>query len=366
MTPIIKLRSLRKTFQGLVAVDDVDLDIEKGEFLTILGPSGCGKTTTLRLIGGFEYPDSGNVYLDGEDITDLEPYDRLLNMMFQDFALFPHMTVFENIRYGLRFGNNNAQNHAKVVDDMLNMIHLSDKAHNKPHELSVGQRQRVALARALVRKPKVLLLDEPLSALDAKLRDSMQLELKQMQRETELTFVMVTHDQTEAMGMSDRIMLMKNGKVIQIGTPDELYNNPASPYVADFFGASNIITGVVKEAGSEFTKMQIGDAIISIDSNGVSRAIGESLTVAIRPERILLKGENAEDDTIVNRIQGTVTDHLFHGNLVHILVDIGNDDSLTVQHLLQSKDSKAELPQIGSSIVLEFDPSNVTVFGHNG
>lgn len=367
MTPIIQLRSLRKTFQSVVAVDNVDLEIEKGEFLTILGPSGCGKTTTLRLIGGFEYPDSGGVYLEGEDITELEPHERRLNMMFQDFALFPHMTVFENIRYGLRFGNTKVQNQAQVVDDALNMIALSDKAQNKPHELSIGQRQRVALARALVRKPKVLLLDEPLSALDAKLRDSMQLELKQMQRETELTFVMVTHDQTEAMGMSDRIMLMQDGRVVQIGTPDDLYNKPANPYVADFFGASNIMTGVVKESAIDFTSIRFGEAVIKFNTNGVSHSVGSSLTVSIRPEHILLQEQDslADNNTDVSRFQGTVTDHLFHGNLVQILIDIGNDDSLTVQHLLQSKDSKNELPKVGSSIVLKIDPSNVTVFSRS-
>ena len=248
MANIIEIRHLVKTFGGgFVAVDDVSVEVKEGEFLTILGPSGCGKTTTLRMIGGFEFPDSGHVFLDGHDVTDLPAFRRPINMMFQDFALFPHMTVAQNIGYGPMIGGGKKHEIKGQVEEALRTIELLDKANNRPAELSIGQRQRVALARALVRRPKVLLLDEPMSALDARLREAMQIELKRLHEKLGLTFIMVTHDQTEALVMSDRIMVMEAGRVVQIGTPSDLYDHPATPYVATFLGNSNMLTGTVAE-----------------------------------------------------------------------------------------------------------------------
>jgi spermidine/putrescine ABC transporter ATP-binding subunit len=360
---IIELRNLSKSFKDVVAVDDVSLGVERGEFLTMLGPSGCGKTTTLRMVGGFEHPDRGSIILDGEDITDKPPYERPLNVMFQDFALFPHMTVSANIGYGLRFGKSRTRNADKVVRDALAMIHLEDKANQKPHQLSIGQRQRVALARALVRQPKVLLLDEPLSALDAKLRDSMQIGLKHLQRETGLTFVMVTHDQSEAMVMSDRIIVMKAGRIVQIGTPDDLYDKPINPYVADFFGASNLVVGTVDEPEAEFDVIRYGEARFQVNRNGVQHRPGKQVTIAIRPERIRVLTANMPPVAgHQNEFNGTVTEQLFHGNAAHLVVDVGGDKPITIHQLLHSAGSRRELPEAGSNITMVLESTAIVVF----
>jgi putative spermidine/putrescine transport system ATP-binding protein len=239
--PVVALRGVRKTYGDSVAVENIDLEIATGEFFTFLGPSGSGKTTTLRLIAGFELPDAGSIELDGKDVARLPAYKRDVNTVFQDYALFPHMTLRENVAYGLRAKKTPAAEAARKADEALAMVRLDAFASRKPAQLSGGQRQRVALARAIVNRPRVLLLDEPLGALDLKLRHQMQQELKTLQVQTGITFLYVTHDQDEALTMSDRVAVFNQGRIEQIGTPFELYENPASAFVADFVGVSNLV-----------------------------------------------------------------------------------------------------------------------------
>src|SRR5512132_1624558 len=241
----VRLDGARKTYGDVVAVDRVDLDIDEDEFFTLLGPSGSGKTTCLRMIAGFERPDEGRVELAGRDVTDLPPYERDVNTVFQDYALFPHMTVGENVEYGLRISGVGKDERRRRASEALEMVRLGGYEKRRPGQLSGGQRQRVALARALVNRPKVLLLDEPLGALDLKLREEMQLELKAIQREVRITFIYVTHDQEEALTMSDRMAVFNNGLIEQVGAPAEVYERPATRFVAGFVGTSNLLTGDV-------------------------------------------------------------------------------------------------------------------------
>ncbi|MEE9301822.1 MAG: ABC transporter ATP-binding protein [Alphaproteobacteria bacterium] len=360
---IIELQGLTKVFPGeVVAVDDVSLTIQEGEFLTMLGPSGCGKTTTLRIIGGFEFPDSGKVILDGEDITDLPPYHRPVNMMFQDFALFPHMTVAENIGYGLKIAGLPKSEVASQVKTALHTIDLEDKENNRPHELSVGQRQRVALARALVRRPKVLLLDEPMSALDAKLREAMQVELKHLHEQIGLTFVMVTHDQTEAMVMSDRVMVMDKGRLVQVGTPSELYDRPSTPYVADFLGTSNMLVARVREVTAENIVAEYGTVAFRVTAKGRRPAVGSEVMLSIRPEKVRLKTDGMQLPEGYNEVPATMREHFFHGDSARLSVDIGGEKLLMVHHQLDSAASQRQLPKPGESITLTVDPAAVTLF----
>ncbi|MCZ6721182.1 MAG: ABC transporter ATP-binding protein, partial [Proteobacteria bacterium] len=336
--------------------------IQEGEFLTMLGPSGCGKTTTLRIIGGFEFPDSGKVILDGEDITDLPPYHRPVNMMFQDFALFPHMTVAENIGYGLKIAGLPKSEVASQVKTALHTIDLEDKENNRPHELSVGQRQRVALARALVRRPKVLLLDEPMSALDAKLREAMQVELKHLHEQIGLTFVMVTHDQTEAMVMSDRVMVMDKGRLVQVGTPSELYDRPSTPYVADFLGTSNMLVARVREVTAENIVAEYGTVAFRVTAKGRRPAVGSEVMLSIRPEKVRLKTDGMQLPEGYNEVPATMREHFFHGDSARLSVDIGGKKLLMVHHQLDSAASQRRLPKPGESITLTVDPAAVTLF----
>ncbi len=262
--PEIALRGLRKIYGDVVAVDGIDLEVESGEFFTMLGPSGSGKTTTLRMIAGFEDPDRGTVELGGADVSRLPPYDRDVNTVFQDYALFPHMTVARNVEYGLKVKKVDHEDRAKRAHEALELVRLEGYEERKPEELSGGQRQRVALARAIVNRPRVLLLDEPLGALDLKLREQMQIELQAIQTEVGITFVYVTHDQEEALTMSDRIAVFSDGRIEQVGTPIEVYEHPANAFVADFVGVSN----VVERDGHRFT---IRPEKIRLIENGVSR-----------------------------------------------------------------------------------------------
>src|SRR5688572_553282 len=243
--PMIEIRRVSKRFGAFTAVNDISLTIQAGEFITLLGPSGCGKTTLLRLLAGFETPDEGAVFLDGEDVSHVPPYRRSVNQVFQSYALFPHMTVKENVGFGLRMQNVPATEANNRIKDALASVSLSEQADKLPHQMSGGQRQRVALARAIVCRPKVLLLDEPLSALDAKLRHGMQLELKHLQRKLGLTFVFVTHDQEEALTMSDRIAIINKGRIEQLGNATEIYHRPKTPFAADFIGQANLLSGTI-------------------------------------------------------------------------------------------------------------------------
>ena len=330
--------------------------------MTMLGPSGCGKTTTLRMIGGFEYPDRGRVYLDGQDVTDLAPYKRPVNMMFQDFALFPHMTVAQNIGYGLRIAGLTKSEVAKQVDEALATIELSHKAASRPAELSIGQQQRVALARALVRRPKVLLLDEPMSALDAKLRETMQVELKHLHKQIGLTFIMVTHDQTEALVMSDRVTIMDQGEIVQVGTPTELYDHPANPYIANFLGASNIFVATVREITAGAIVTDYGPNVIRTAVADKKPAVGSRVMLSIRPEKLRLLATDATVPESVNRLGGVISEQFFHGDSVRLTLDIGGDTPLIINHQLNSSLGQDALPPAGQTVNVAVDPSSVTLF----
>jgi putative spermidine/putrescine transport system ATP-binding protein len=304
--PDVRLEGVRKTYGDVVAVDHVDLDIRNGEFFTMLGPSGSGKTTMLRMIAGFELPDRGRVELGGNDVTDLAAYDRDVNTVFQDYALFPHMSVGENVEYGLRVAKVDKQERRKRRGEALEMVRLTGYDERKPTELSGGQRQRVALARAIVNQPRVLLLDEPLGALDLKLREQLQVELKQIQREVGITFVYVTHDQEEALTMSDRIAVFNEGRIEQAGEPESVYERPANPFVAGFVGVSNLI----HRDGGSFT---------------------------VRPEkvRMLAAGDSAEGLVVE---EGTIDDVSYAGMMTrfHVALDGGDRLQVARQNLEQT------------------------------
>lgn len=315
MKDFIRIRGISKHFGDFVAVDNVDLDIAKGELFSILGGSGCGKTTLLRMLAGFEIPTNGTIKIDGVDVTHQAPYDRPVNMMFQSYAVFPHMSVAKNIAYGLQKEHLARKEIDKRVDEMLELVQLSDFRNRKPDQLSGGQRQRVALARALIKRPKVLLLDEPLAALDKKLRERTQFELMNIQDELGVTFVVVTHDQEEAMTLSTRIAVMEKGRFLQIGTPLEIYEYPSSKFVADFIGTINTFEGTVKGIKEDLIVIdceEAGTALIALGKHDLE--IGQSACVAVRPEKIFVgKDEPTNDDD--TRIRGVVDDLGYLGNL---------------------------------------------------
>jgi spermidine/putrescine transport system ATP-binding protein len=288
----IRLDRVTKAFGDTIAVDDLSLDIEEGEFFSMLGPSGCGKTTTLRMIGGFDDPTRGTIYLGGRDVTDLPPYRRDVNTVFQSYALFPHFNVFENVAFGLRRRKVDRSEIERRVKESLELVDLVGFDRRKPGQMSGGQQQRVALARALVNRPKVLLLDEPLGALDLKLRKQMQLELKRIQEEVGITFIYVTHDQEEAMTMSNRLAVMRHGKAEQIGPPEDVYENPQTEFVASFLGASNLLDGELKEQrnGTSTVLLTGGDAV-NLPSERAPFGSGASVKVGVRPEKITIEPE---------------------------------------------------------------------------
>jgi spermidine/putrescine transport system ATP-binding protein len=302
----VRLERVTKDFGETVAVDDLSLDIASGEFFSMLGPSGCGKTTTLRMIGGFEEPSRGTIYLDGRDVTDRPPYKRDVNTVFQSYALFPHLNVFENVAFGLRRRKVGDGDIKGRVGDALKLVDLEGFEKRRPGQMSGGQQQRVALARALVNRPKVLLLDEPLGALDLKLRKQMQLELKRIQQEVGITFIYVTHDQEEAMTMSDRLAVMRQGKIEQIGPPEDVYENPQTQFVAGFLGASNMLEGELKEqADGTSTVLLSGGDVVHLPSDRAPFKTGDPVYVGVRPEKIAIA--RADDDDIVEAGWNSVT-----------------------------------------------------------
>src|SRR3990172_1074050 len=289
MTPFaIELRNVRKSFADFHAVKGISLQIQQGEFFSLLGPSGCGKTTTLRMIAGFEQPTSGEIRLLGKEVSNQPPNRRNVNMVFQNYALFPHMTVFENVSFGLQTKKVPADEIKTRATEVLNAVRLPGMEARKPAQLSGGQQQRVALARALVNRPAVLLLDEPLGALDQKLRKEMQLELKRLQREVGITFIYVTHDQEEALTMSDRIAVMNQGRVLQTAEPRQIYDYPATRFVADFIGTTNFINGRIISTGNETASVELDGLGIVCMTMQEGLATGQSITLAIRPERLRL------------------------------------------------------------------------------
>jgi spermidine/putrescine transport system ATP-binding protein len=292
----VRLERVTKDFGETIAVDDISLDIAVGEFFSMLGPSGCGKTTTLRMIGGFEEPTRGTIYLRGRDVTDQPPHKRDVNTVFQSYALFPHLNVFENVAFGLRRRKVPHDEIDARVRNALKLVDLVGFDKRKPGQMSGGQQQRVALARALVNEPQVLLLDEPLGALDLKLRKQMQLELKRIQQEVGITFIYVTHDQEEAMTMSDRLAVMRSGRIEQVGAPEEVYENPQTQFVAAFLGASNLLEGELKEQrnGTSSVLLQGGD-VVHMPSDRAPFQTGVRVLVGVRPEKITIAPENGPD-----------------------------------------------------------------------
>jgi spermidine/putrescine transport system ATP-binding protein len=320
----IRLEELKKVFDGVSAVDGIDLQMPPGEFFTLLGPSGCGKTTTLRMIAGFEQPTSGRIMLDGVDVARVAPHKRNVNTVFQSYALFPHLDVAGNVAFGLKYRRLTADERKKRVAAILERVRLSGFERRKPSQLSGGQQQRVALARALVLTPRVLLLDEPLGALDARLRKDLQVELKALQKDIGVTFVFVTHDQEEALTMSDRVAVMHDGRVEQAGTPREVYEEPQTTFVADFLGVSNILHGEAESNGKECV-LRIGDQALRA-ARGETAVRGDAKAM-IRPERIALERQDTPGE---NRLPGMVERSVFQGGSWEIHVRIVGGDLLRV------------------------------------
>jgi putative spermidine/putrescine transport system ATP-binding protein len=325
--PDIRLAGVRKLYGEVVAVDRVDLDIRRGEFFTLLGPSGSGKTTCLRMIAGFERPDEGRIELGGDDVSRLPPAERDVNTVFQDYALFPHMSVGDNVAYGLKVKKVAKGERAQRVEDALAMVRLEGYGDRRPSQLSGGQRQRVALARALVNRPRVLLLDEPLGALDLKLRQQLQVELKGIQNEVGITFVYVTHDQDEALTMSDRIAVMDGGRVLQVGTPRDVYEEPESRFVAGFVGVSNLLELPVEKSDGDLLTLRLGpdDSIAGDHSGGAAQ--GATAIVTIRPERIALGSDRAGAEC---HARGTVKESLYAGPTSRFVVELDGGGELMV------------------------------------
>lgn len=316
---IVELKNFSKSFGEKVIIEDIDLEVYEGEFLTLLGSSGCGKTTILRSISGLDYPTTGTVYIDDEDVTNLEPQKRQVNTIFQNYALFPLMTVEENIAFGLKMKKVPQEEIKKRVNSMLELVHLKGYEKRKPSELSGGEQQRVSIVRGLINNPKVLLLDEPLSALDLKLRKKMQIELKQLQKKLGITFIYVTHDQEEALSMSDRIVVLNKGKIEQIGTPVEVYENPNSLYVADFLGESNIFKGEVKEVTNTKCSVFINETeYISILNNN-NYKIGDKINIIVRPENIKISKKSIK----TNCFEGKIYEQIYDGAFTKILIKYG-------------------------------------------
>ena len=351
----IRLIDLEKRFGAVRAVDGVSLDVRAGEFFSLLGPSGCGKTTTLRMIGGFELPTAGRILLRGRDITHEPPDKRPVNMVFQQYALFPHLDVAGNVGFGLRRRNVDRASIARRVDEALELVRLRGYERRRPRELSGGQQQRVALARALVNRPTVLLLDEPLGALDLKLRRQLQIELKRIQAEVGITFVYVTHDQEEALTMSDRIAVMHAGRVEQLGTPEELYERPATRFVADFIGTTNLLTGSVEsnDAGSALVRLEGGDACRVA---GPDLPPGRAVELSIRPESIVMRPSNGTAASDAEPLRAQVEQVAYLGGSVQYQVRTHGGLSITV---LASK--TGERHPVGSDVDIAWSPSEALI-----
>jgi len=320
--PIVSIVNVEKFYGNNKVVNNLNMNIEEGEFLTMLGPSGCGKTTTLRMIAGFEDATSGIIKVENERVENKEPYERNVNTVFQNYALFPHMTVYENIAYGLNIKKIPKDEVKQRVNEMLELVQLKGFEKRKPDQMSGGQKQRVAIARALVNRPRVLLLDEPLGALDLKLRKQMQIELKRLQRKLKTTFVYVTHDQEEALTMSDRIAIMNGGNLEQIGTPDEIYEKPKTKFVAGFIGESNILEGVVTKV--ENGRLSIGAECGNIETYDDGFSLNETLYVSVRPENMKYSRTPIEGFSLV----GSVKDHIYAGALIKTIVVLSNGDEI--------------------------------------
>ena len=356
--PIVEIDSVRKAFGETVALDGVSLSIERGEMFALLGASGSGKSTLLRLMAGFERPDAGRILIDGRDMHDVAPYERPVNMMFQSYALFPHMNVAANVAFGLRQESGEKRlPRPKIIErtrEALELVRLESFESRRPQELSGGEQQRVALARAIVKRPKLLLLDEPLAALDRKLRESTQLELVRIQAETGITFVIVTHDQEEAMSLSDRMAVLHVGRIAQLGRPREIYERPATVYVADFIGTVNLFRGTVaatNERGASVDCAELGcELTVSDVPQGVG--VGDTLHVAVRPERVAVTTDAPVPGTELNVVRGTVRDVAYLGNQSRLTAEIAGGKLVKAVRLNPGSEQNALEP--GSEVSLVF------------
>ncbi len=350
--PAVELVHVIKQFGDVVAVNDVSIKIEDGEFFSLLGPSGCGKTSSLRMIAGLETPGRGEILIYGKTMNQIPPFKRQVNTVFQDYALFPHLTIERNVGFGLKMQKVPSAEIKFRVAEALEMVRMSEFSQRKPNQLSGGQKQRIALARALVNRPKVLLLDEPLGALDLKLRKDMQLELKKLQKQVGITFIYVTHDQEEALTMSDRIAVMNGGKVLQIGSPEEIYENPSTRFVADFIGETNFLEGTIIEINGD-------DIAVSLDGQAVVRAHGhisvkkgQAVSVVIRPEKFNL-GANG-------MITGQVEEAIYIGTDMRYIIRLQNNTSVTVREQ-NFTHGQARKYDVGDQVDLNWTPTNALV-----
>ncbi len=353
----VELRGVSKRFGDFVAVDELDLELGSGEFFTLLGPSGCGKTTTLRMIAGFERPSAGEIRIEGADVSGLPAHRRPTNTVFQSYALFPHLSVEDNVAFGLKRQKVGKAEIAERVRAELERVGLAAEARRRPAQLSGGMQQRVALARALVNLPKVLLLDEPLGALDLKLRKGLQVELKRIQREVGITFVYVTHDQEEALTMSDRIAIMNRGRIEQIGGPEEVYERPATSFVAGFIGVSNLLPGTVSAAGT--VKLESGPEVAGETG---TLAPGAGCAAVVRPEKLRI--DLAGDAAPANggpRVEGVVASSVYLGTATQIVVDLGAGVRMTVLVPNADEAERQRLPGGGARVVLSWEPEHMHV-----
>ena len=347
---IVRIADVDKSFDGERVVKKLNLDVERGEFLTMLGPSGCGKTTTLRMIAGFEVPTSGQIFLEGEDVDDKKPNERNVNTVFQNYALFPHMNVFDNIAFGLVEKKVKKDEIRRRVEEMIRLVQLDGMEKRMPSQMSGGQKQRVAIARALVNRPKVLLLDEPLGALDLKLRKQMQGELKALQRRLGITFIYVTHDQEEALTMSDRIAVMNRGRLEQVGTPEEVYNHPETKFVADFIGESIIIEGYVEDMTEDSIEVTMESGKAVIPETGYR--MEEMVYLCIRPENLKISTEPKEGF----RFRGQVREHIFIGSTNKTMIEMPNG-----QMLKSVTPAEDELVPVGTAVNVYWNPGKAVV-----
>jgi spermidine/putrescine transport system ATP-binding protein len=354
----VELVNLVKSFDDVVAVAGISLDIPPGQFFSLLGPSGCGKTTTLRLIGGFERPDAGRIVLDGRDMAQTPPHRRPVNTVFQSYALFPHLNVFDNVAFGLRFTRASKEEAARRVVEALRLVRLEGFEERKPTQLSGGQQQRVALARALILNPSVLLLDEPLGSLDAKLRKALQIELKAIQEEVGITFVYVTHDQEEALTMSDRLAVMSEGHIEQIGAPQEVYEEPGTAYVADFLGVSNLMDAEAKGREADGCRVALGDLEV-VAGQGDTKASGP-VKVVIRPERVRVEERGASGP---NRVPAMVDRTVYVGSTMQVIVRLPGGQ--VIQALIPNRGDAHAYPQ-GAAVSLFLPPEDLRVLKAEG
>jgi spermidine/putrescine transport system ATP-binding protein len=355
LTPSVELVRVTKRFGEVVAVREIELGIGQGEFFTLLGPSGCGKTTTLRMVAGFEEPSEGRVLIEGTDVVGTPPHRRPTNTVFQSYALFPHLSVSDNVAFGLRRKKVSKEETKRRVAEELDRVGLAREAKRRPAQLSGGQQQRVALARALVNLPKVLLLDEPLGALDLKLRKGLQVELKRIQREVGITFVYVTHDQEEALTMSDRIAVMNAGSIEQVADPEDVYERPATTFVAGFIGVSNLMPGTV-QAGGE-VRLDNGPTVPAAETNGFRP--GERCHAVVRPEKLSITSADSASNGGLPSVEGTVESSIYLGTSTQIVVDLGEEVRMTVLYPNANEAERQRLPGGGARVRLSWQPEHM-------